>query len=470
MRAAAPPPAVVDLPATFAAPGGMPTDTAGEVLDRWWTRFDDPRLTELVESAMSSSPAIGQALAQLDQARARASLVGADRLPQVNATFTAARQKQTLAGLGALGGLAGGGSEADDDPTAFITNNFGLSLEVGWEPDLWGRLRLQTAATRAEFLASGENLRAVRQSVAARTARTYLALVAAERQVALSERVVESFGEVARQAGNRARVGIAPPNDAQLATANVESARAGLVQRRESTMRQASQLAVLLRRYPDVAVAVADALPAVPPEPPAGLPAALLARRPDVVAAELRLRASGLRVDAARRALLPRISLTGSSGTASSALADLLDGSFGVWSIAGQVLQPIFQGGRLRAQVRVNDAERRESLEFYAETVLQALAEVETALAVEANLQASEAAYAAAAAAAERAITVSFNRYRAGIDPLLNVLESERRWLDARSAEIAARLARIENRIDLHLALGGGFGEALETAARVESR
>ena len=382
-------------------------------------------------------------------------------------------KQQTLAGLGALGGLVGGGSgnEANADPTAFITNNFGLSLDVSWELDLWRRLSAQTAAARADFLASGENLRAVRQSIAARTARSYFALVAAERQVALSERVVESFGEVARQVGDRAEVGIAAPNDALLATANLESARAGLAQRRESATRQASQLDVLLRRYPDFARRRRRRAADAPPEPPAGLPAELLARRPDVVAAELRLRGVGLRVDAARRALLPRISLTGSVGTASSELGDLLDGSFGVWSIAGQVLQPIFQGGRLRAQVRLNDAQRAEAIEV--------LRRHRAAGARRGRDRAGRRGRTCGRAKPPTPpqptrpsgpSTISFNRYRAGIDPLLNVLESERRALDARSAEIGARLARIQNRIDLHLALGGGFGNTLETAAREPSR
>lgn len=427
-------------PPRFAASGQ--DAPAAPVIDAWWVRFDDAQLTSMIAAAVRDNPSVGQAVAQLDQARARYGVSGADRLPQINGGLSAARQKQP--------GITG----------TSISNSFGLSLDIAWEVDLWGRLGAQTAAARADFLASAEGLRAVRQSIAAQTARSYFSLIAAEQQAALSSRVVESFVEVARQVGDRVDVGIGAPNDKLLANANLQSSRAGLEQRLEAVKRQKVQLDLLRRLYPDAQIAVAKVLPQLPPLPPAGLPSELLARRPDVVAAEQQLRAAGYRLDASRRALLPRINLSGSVGTASNEIGNLLDGNFGVWSIAGQLLQPIFQGGRLRAQVQLNDALRKEAVEAYAGTALQAFGEVETALAVEAELRRSEEAFAAAADAAEAAITVSFNRYRAGIDPLLNVLDSERRALDARSAEIGARLSRLQNRIDLHLALGGSFPDA----------
>ncbi len=437
---ASPPPEPFAHPQQFAA-ATQQAPTA-PVVDAWWARFNDPQLSVLIDAAVRDNPSVGQAVAQLDQAGARFGISGADRWPQLNGGLSAARQKQP--------GVAG----------TTVSNNFGLSLDIGWEVDLWGRLASQTAAARADFLASAENLRAARQSIAARTARSYFSLIAAEQQAALSRRVVESFVEVARQVGDRVDVGVGAPNDKLLANANLQSSMAGLEQRLEAVKRQKVQLDLLRRLYPDRQIDVAKLLPLLPPPPPAGLPAELLARRPDVVAAELQLHAAGYRLDASRRSLLPRINLSGSIGTASNEVGDLLDGNFGVWSIAGQLLQPIFQGGRLRAQVRLNDALRKQAVEAYADTALKAFGEVETALAVETELRRSEEAFAAAADAAEAAIDVSFNRYRAGIDPLLNVLDSERRALEARSAEIGARLARLQNRIDLHLALGGSFADA----------
>jgi outer membrane protein, multidrug efflux system len=446
-----------ELPVAFAA-GGVPTQPD----DDWWVRFGDEKLTRLIDEAVSESPQVGQALARVEQARAQARIQRAAQLPQVSASASASRSRQTLGGLGPIGDLSGV-PDAGEAPTAFITENYGLSLDVSWETDLFGAIRARSSAARADFLASEANLRAARQAVAAQTARTYFSLVEARAQVDLSQEVVETFGEIARQVGNRADVGIAPPNDKLLAIANLESSIAGLQQREENVERLTRQLEVLMRDYPSGTLPTAAALPPVPAPPPVGLPVDLLTRRPDVAAAQFNLRAAGYRTAAAQRSLLPSLSLTGSAGTASDALGDLLDGDFFVWSIAGRLLQPIFQGGRLRAQVRLAEGQRDEAAETYVDTLLTALSEVETALAIDEELATREAALSRAAEASQRSVEISFNRYRAGIDPFITVLQSQQGALDARSSVIATRRARLENRIALHLALGGGFGTPANT-------
>jgi len=190
---------------------------------------------------------------------------------------------------------------------------------------------------------------------------------------------------------------------------------------------------------------------------PAGLPAELLARRPDLVAAERRLAAAGLSVDEARAARLPRISLTGSAGRSSQELEDLLDEDFTVWSLAANLLQPIFQGGRLAAAVDLAEARRREALAGWVSAALAAFGEVEQALAADAFLLARLAALEEAAEQALAARELSEERYLAGLAPYLSVLESQRQALAAESELLAARRGRLDARVDLHLALGGGF-------------
>ncbi|MDH5823676.1 TolC family protein [Luteimonas sp. RD2P54] len=439
---------------------------AAPVVDAWWTRFDDPLLTEYVDRAGFHHPSVLQAVARVEQARAQARIARADLYPQVDGRFSASRQRQNLAGLG-VGALLptspgqGGGDtgQAADQATGFTTGSFSLDASVSWELDLWGRIGAQNAAARADFLASAENLRAVRQSIAAQVARSYFALIEARRQVAVSEERVGALAEIARQVGDRADVGVAPPGDKALAFANLDQARAGLAQRREASERAARAFDTLIRAWPDGAVVAGEVLPEAPPPPPAGLPAGLLARRPDVRAARLALAAAGYREAAAERALLPGISLTGSAGTSSSELSSLLDGDSFVWSIAGAILQPIFQGGRLRAQVEAAEGRKAEAIAAYAEVALQALSEVETALAVDEVLAQRQLALSSAAEAAERSVAISFNRYRAGLEPFITVLQSEQTALDARSAYVAASRARLDNRVDLHLALGGGFDD-----------
>ncbi|MET1756816.1 efflux transporter outer membrane subunit [Novosphingobium sp. RD2P27] len=446
---------VAEPPDTFlAAASGQ----NGAVDDQWWLRFNDPLLTGYVERAVESSPAVLRAIARLEQAGAAARIARADLLPQVSAGIDASRSRQNLSGSGFGDLLTGGGGE-NDAPTSFTTDNYQLTGRVSWNVDLWGRIGAQTAAARAEFLASAENLRATRQSIAAEVVRNYFNVVTTSNQVAVSDELVDAIEEVTRQVSNRAQVGVAPPNDRTLAIANLGQARAGLAQQREALQRVTRGFDQLIRAYPDGAVATAAALPPVPPPPPAGLPVDLLLRRPDIRAAEWQLRAAGFRLDAARRSFLPDISLTGNAGTSSNALEDLLKGDFFIWTIAGSLLQPIFQGGRLRAQVDQAEGVRTEAIAAYAETVLQALTEVETALAVEEQLLARQAALEAAAKAARASVEISFNRYRAGLDPFVTVLESQQRALDANAAYLEALSARLDNRVTLHLALGGGFGD-----------
>ena len=431
-------------------PDAWTTDAAAsEIETEWWRRFNDQRLTSLINEAQRLNTGIGQAEAREQQALAQAEIAGADRLPQLSGAFNASRQKQPVPGGSSSGGSA-------------ITENYGASLNIAWEIDLWGRIGAQSQAAREEYLASADTLRSVRQSIAAQTAKAYFAVIEARQQVAFSEKTVAALAETARQVGNRADEGIISPADKQLAITNLESARGGLQQRLDVEQRVSRELETLLRDYPAGKIKAPDALPSIPDTPPAGLPAELLLRRPDISAAERNLRATGLRTEAARKAFLPSITLTGSAGRQSNDLDNLLDGGFSVWSLAGEVIQPIFQGGRLSASLDLAKARQEEAAEAYAETVLQALREVEDALAAERHLADRVASLKAASQAAENARRVALNRYEQGLTPFITVLESQQRALDTKSAWLAARRARLDNRVDLHLALGGSFGASKE--------
>ena len=182
-----------------------------------------------------------------------------------------------------------------------------------------------------------------------------------------------------------------------------------------------------------------------------------MARRPDLAAAERRLAASGELVSVARRARYPRITLTTSGGTATDALTSLLDGNFGVWSLVGNLVQPIFEGGRIRANIERAEASRDEGLAAYINTVLAAYLEVERALAAEQFLADRETALAEASGQSTAAERLADDRYRSGLEGYVTVLESQRRSFDAESALISVRRIRLDNRVDLYLSLGGGF-------------
>jgi NodT family efflux transporter outer membrane factor (OMF) lipoprotein len=257
-----------------------------------------------------------------------------------------------------------------------------------------------------------------------------------------------------------------------LAVSNLAGAEALLQQRRQTLDSATLQLEVLLGRYPAGRIEAVD-LPPVPPSPPVGLPAQLIARRPDLVVAERQLAAALERVDSAKAALYPRISLTASGGLSSEDLKDLFSAERLLWTIAGNLVQPVFEGGRLRAQIAAGKGRSAEAAAVFAQRVLDALAEVETALRFDVLLADRESASQVAAEQASDAVEVSQNRYAQGVKSFIVVLESQRRALDASSAVLSVRRARTENRVDLFLALGGGFAHSMpaipnETAAATQ--
>lgn len=439
-----PPHTDFELPAAFIAKAAADARTPAE---RWWLDFGDAQLNQFVDIALVRNPGLAQAIARTRIAEAQTRLQRAEQLPQIGLGAGVTRQRQNIA-------IQPGSTSGTQ---TVISTGHNATLDISWELDLWGRLSALSAAAQAGYLASNEQLRGMRQSLAAQVVRMYFEIVHARAQVELSERTVIALAEMHRQIRNRVNEGIASPTDGQLAETNLDAARAGLEQRRETLERSLRELEILMGDYPAGTLATAHVLPDVPLPPATGIPAELLARRPDVRSAELTLLRAGYQLGAAQRSFLPSLSLSGSAGYAGGELSDLFSSGNLIWTIAGRLLQPVFQGGRLVAQVDISGGQRDEALHVYAETALNALAEVEVALAVDSLLAQREAALASSARAAEEAVNTSLNRYAQGIDPFLPVLESQQRELDGRSAHITAHLARLENRIALHLALGGGF-------------
>ena len=414
----------------------------------WWTTFGDAKLDAAIDEAFERNYDLQAAAASVAAAAAQARIAGADLKPQIGAGFDAARRQQVFVGLPVPG--SGGVLKS-------TSTSYGANLNISWEADLWGRLRAGQAAAVSDAQAARADYAAAHLSLAGQVAKAWFAVVEAERQVTLAQDTVDSRRTTAERIAARYRRGVAPPLDLRLARSNLASAESTLELRRRQLDSGARQLEVLLGRYPRGAAGSGSPLPDVPPAIPAGLPAELVARRPDLQAAERRLEAAGLRIHEARRALYPRITLTASGGSSSNSLGDLIDGDFSVWNLAGGLLQPIFQGGRLRAAVDFAEAGRDRVLAQYAQSVLHAFAEVEGALAAERLLAAEEAAQAVATEESTAAIRLAEDRYNAGVGDYLTILESQRQAFLTESRLLTLRALRLSNRADLHLALGGDF-------------
>lgn len=421
----------------------------GEVGRDWWKSFGSAQLDELIAEALERNFDLQAAAARVEAAAADVRIAGAELTPSVSASIGAQRDKRNFVGFPIPGG---GGNVLT---THSSTHNLGLI--TNWEVDLWGRIRLGRRAARQNFEASLTDLRGARLSLAALTVNGWLAVVEARQQLGIARETIESQRATEGQVRRRYEEGLRSSLDLRLASASVASAES-LFEERQIAMETAlRRLEILLGRYPEGALKSVDALPDLPPAVPAGLPAEMLERRPDVAAARQRLFAADSRIEQARAALLPRISLTAQGGTTTGQLSDLLSSDFTVWTLAGNLAQPILDGGRLRAGVQLADARARLAAVEYQSVAYRAFREVETALVAEDILARREAGLEAARAHSQAAHELAQRRYGEGLESFATVLETQRRTLEARGQWTALRRQRLENRVQLHLALGGGF-------------
>lgn len=437
-----------DVPAAWTARG----DTGGRPAPAWWTDFGDPALDDVVASTLQRNYDLRAAAARLDQALADSRIAGADLQPRLQVGLNGSQRKQNFIGFPIPG--------AEDRVLSSVFTNYGVSLDLTWEVDLWGRLQAGARAALADLQSRAADLRAAQLSLAGQTTKAWFAIAEAQQQLRLAEATVASFRASSEQVRERFEQGLRPALDVRLALSNLASAEALREQRGQQLDASIRQLEVLMGRYASGAMAAPSTLPAAPAVIPGGLPSDLVRRRPDVVAAERRIAAARQRLRVAQRELYPQFSLTASTGTATDALQDLVKRDFGVWTLLGNLVQPLLQGGRLRAGVDRAEARAAEELAAYANTTLQAFSEVETALAAEEYLVERERYLEISAEQSRAAETIADDRYRSGLDDYITVLESQRLALQAEGDLIAARRQRLENRVDLYLALGGGFDAA----------
>lgn len=419
----------------------------------WVARFGDRGLVRMVDEALAANPDLRASAERVNRAAALAKASGAAARPQMSAGMGASKQEQKYIGLP----LAGTGS----GPLSSIYESYGASLNVSWEPDVWGKVRAGERAAIADLEAQGWTYRGARASLAAEVARAWLALAEANEQVTLAKRVLEVRRNTEQTIADRFARALAEQGgtaaDLRLAQSDLATAEATLAQRegeRDSAIRR---LEVLLGRYPSGSLTGSAKLPGVPKRPPAGLPSELLLRRPDILVAERRFAATGQRVKEARLAFYPSFSLTGSLGTATDDLGRVLDSDFGVWSLAGQLAQPILTGGTLKSQLEARRAEDREAVASLQGTVLKAFGEVERALAADAWLAAQETATAKAVERAVEASEAAIEDYAGGTGDVLTLLSAQSRAVILSTQELSLRRLRLENRVNLHLALGGDY-------------
>lgn len=428
------------VPAEFPN-AGAPSRGPAAADQPWQDFFTEPELRTLIELALRNNRDLRTAVLNIEAARAQYQLRRADQWPTVNAGVTSSRQ---------TGGNGSNGS--NDNVTGLYTA--GLSVSA-YELDLFGRVRSLSDAAAAQLLATEEARKAVQISLVASVATQYLALVADDELLDLTLRTLRTREESLKLTQLRVDNGVSSDLDLRQAQTLVEAARVTLAQLRRQRELDRNALVLL----------VGQALPEWPVRPgridvmtltdvPAGLPSDVLLRRPDVLQAEQQLIAANANIGAARAAFWPRILLTGSVGTASTQLSDLFKN--GAWSFATQLLQPIFDAGRNRANLAVAQVQRDIAVAQYERAIQTAFRDVADALAGRATLDEQLRATQAQAQAEQARYSLSDLRFRNGVSSSLELLDAERSLFAAQQAVVQTRLALLQNRVSTYRALGGG--------------
>jgi len=413
---------------------------------KWQAFIVDPMLRQLVGSALDNNRSLRQALLDIEQARAQYRIQRADRVPSLGASVVGNRQHlpSTLSSEGREG--------------VHSTYQVGLSLPE-YEVDLFGRVKSLSDAALEQYLATEQAGRAARIALIAEVSQAYLSLDGAERRQALTRQTLASREDSLALVGQRRAAGTATALDHQEALGLVEQSRAEL----EVTVRQQRQAynALVLLLGSDEA---AKSLPATRPNEPVvlrditpGATSALIERRPDILAAEHQLRARNADIGAARAAFFPRISLTGSFGTASTQMSELFDGGSRSWSFMPQLSLPLFDAGRNRAGLSLAEARKDSAVAAYEGSIQVAFREVADALAAADTLRREEAARRALADTSRATLALAKARYEGGVDSHLRYLDAQRNSYVNEAAFIEASTQRQLALVDLFRALGGGW-------------
>ncbi len=400
--------------------------------------FPDVRLRGYVRSALANNPDLRGSAARLEEAGFNLRKARAPLVPSVNASAGAGRSSSFLGNRAVTG------------------SRYTAALDSQWEIDVWGRIRAGLSAAASDRDAAKADYAAARESIAAQTMQAYFDLVAAEKRLGLARRRLESFQTTFRLVNRRFESGTGNLGDLDLARTDVENTRAQLAQRKDARDQAARRLAVLTGYYPD-AGASAGGWPPLRRGVRVGIPSELLMRRPDIDAAYQRIRAADARVKVAHRDLYPRFSLTASGGNQSDTLKRLADANFNVWSLAGNIVAPLVDGGSRRAGLGAANARAKQALENYRATVLNAFREVENALGSERYLLRQEQATRKALGAARSAEARIRRNYESGLVEILTLLDTQRRSFATEESLINIQSARYKNRVTLALALGKGI-------------
>lgn len=431
-------------PVALAAVDPALVTTAAPAEAEWWKALGDPELDRLIGRALAGNLDLRVAVARVREARALFRDVQLDQLPQVTTGAGYSRSRQQTPGFSAQ---------------RTTVEQAEIGFDAAWEIDLFGRVRHQVAAARAEADATKADLRNVQVTVAAEVARNYLELRGAQTRRAVAEENARTQRDTLRLTQIRFEVGPGDPVDVESAKARLNATEAAIPQLRIAEAQAAHRLAVLLGERPGALDAELAVSPRAEPRPPTAIAigdaSSFLRRRPDVQAAERRLAAETARTGVATADLFPRVSVTGFVGFLSGDLGGLFKSGSQAWAVSPTVSWPGLDFGSARARLRAQEARGDASLALYEQTALRAVEDLQNALVAYRERQAQVLSLSQQVAASRRAADLAHIRYKEGRIDFLRVLDAERTRLEAEDGLAAAQTAANVDVVTIYKALGG---------------
>jgi multidrug efflux system outer membrane protein len=443
---------LVDAPAAFQY---LPADAIDAAGTAWWKAFGDPVLDALVDEALASNRSVAIATANVEQAAALFTQARSPLYPQ-------------------LGYGAGGGRERTSESgvrpevASLIPNPasaYQAALSASWEIDLWGRIRRQSEAARANLLATVEGRRGVILTLVSSVVSGYLQLRALDAQLEVARKTLRANDEAVRLFELQFRYGQVSKMNVVQAQSQYETAAAQIPLTEAQIAQAQDALSILVGRNPGPIARGRSIDALLSPPVPAGLPSSLLERRPDLAQAEQQLVAANAQIGAAKALYFPRITLTGALGYASPELSDLFKGPARVWSYAGQLAGPIFAFGAVSGQVAQAEAAQRAAVESYRLAIQNAFGDVDNALIAQAKGREQVAAQERLVAALSEYVRLARLQYNGGYAPYSTVLQAEQSLFPAELALAANRAAWLNSSASLYKAMGGGWIDLAGTRA-----
>jgi NodT family efflux transporter outer membrane factor (OMF) lipoprotein len=405
--------------------------------ENWLQDFADPKLMALIEEGQNNNLDLKLAAGNMEAAWLLAEKSGAALQPNVNLALDRSQS----------GGVEGGGS----------SSSIGVGLQVGWELDVWGRIRSASNAAEAQAQATQADYLFAKHSLSANIAKTYLKVIEAKLQAEITKENLAILEKTLSITQVKYENGMLTGQDVALNKANLASASEQLIST-EGAKREATRaLEVLLGRYPDASLDIPNALPNLPAPPPADLPSSVLERRPDIIAAERQVAAAYSATDQAKAAQLPSFSLSGNLGGSSDSLSNVLSPSNVAWQLASNLLLPLFDGGARKIDVELANVEQQQALDNYRKSALSAFSEIEQNLDNGQDFAKRESALEEAYQQSENALKIANIRYQEGENELLDTLQIQQQAMSAKSNLLSIRRSQLEQQINLYLALGGSW-------------